>query len=81
MSVTVSYSTYGFFILVLPVFSFPFIFDHSCIFFEFILFPCRIIKLLKSAIKGRHCRENAQRWKKAYQDMLIVFVDGLCFLG
>ena len=41
----------------------------------FILFLYRIITLLTSQIKGRHCRENAQRWKKAYFDMLIVFIE------
>ena len=75
MSVTVLCSTNGFFILVLRVFNFSFVFDHNCIFYETILFPCLIITLLTSRIKGRHCRKKAQRWKKAYLDTLIVFVE------
>ena len=38
-----------------------------------ILFPCQTMVLLKSPVKGRHYKENAQRLKEAYLDMLIVF--------
>ena len=55
MSVTFLYSTNEFFVLVLHVFSFSFIFDHNCLFYEFNWIPCRIITLLKSPIKRRHC--------------------------
>ena len=66
MWVTVLFSKDSFLILVIRVFSFSFIFVHICIFYEFILFPCRIIILLTRQIKGRHCRENAQSCKKSY---------------
>ena len=73
MSLTVLCSTNGFFNLVLRVFSFSFIFDHNCIFCVFILFPWRIITLLKSPVKGRNCRENAQCWKKCVSGYVICF--------
>ena len=62
-------------ILVLRVFSFSFIFDHNCMFYEFNLFPCQFITLFTSPIKQSHFRENAECSKKAYLDMLIVFVE------
>ena len=55
-------------------FNFNFTFEHNCIFYEFILFPCRIITLLTIHIEGKHSRGNAQRSKKAYLNLLIVFV-------
>ena len=75
MVVTVCYSANGFFILVLCVFIFSKIFDHNCIFYEFILFPCQFTIFLTSPIKKKLSKENAQHWKKAYLDMLIVFVE------
>ena len=57
-SVKFSYSTKGFIIFVILVFIFSFVFDHNCTFDEIILFPCRIITLLKNPIEGRHCTEN-----------------------
>ena len=35
----------------------------------------------QSPIEGKHNRENAQRWKKAYLEMLIFYLYSLCFLG
>ena len=84
MSLTTLYSTNGFFILVLRVFNFSFIFFvfyQNCIFYEFFLFPCQNVTLLTSPIKEKHYSKNAQRWKEAYLDMLIVFLNCLCFLG
>ena len=81
MLVTVLYSTNGFFILVQGVFNFSFIFDYNCIFYEFILFPCQIITIMTRTINRRLCWKNAQRWKKAYLDMLIVFVEKCKLFG
>ena len=55
-------------------FNFFFIFEHNCKFYEFILFPCQIIILLARPIEGKQSRENTQRWKKAYLDMLNELV-------
>ena len=63
--VTVLCSTNGLFIWILRLLSFFFIFEHNCIFYEFILFSCRIFALLTNPIKGNHSRKNSQRWKKA----------------
>ena len=81
MLVTVLFSTNGFFILVLRVFNFSFIFDYNCIFYEFNLYPCQIITIMTRPINKRFCRKNAQRWKKAYLDMLIVFVEKFKLFG
>ena len=43
-------------------------------FYEFILLPCQIIILMTSPIEKKHSNENAQRWEKAYLDMLIDLV-------
>ena len=54
---------------------FFYFFYQNCIFYEFFLFPCQNVTLLTSPIKGKRYSENAQRWKEAYLDMLIVFVE------
>ena len=41
----------------------------------FILFPCQNVTLLTTPIKEKPCSKNAQLWKKAYMDMLIVFIE------
>ena len=51
-----------------------FIFEHNCKFFEFILFRCQTIIIMTRPIEEKLSRKNAQRWKKAYLDMLIVLV-------
>ena len=58
-------STNGLFLYILRDF---FIFEHNCILFEFTLSPRQVIIL----VTRKHGRENKQRWKKAYLDMLIV---------
>ena len=50
-------------------------------FYEFNLFPCRNITLLTIPIKERHCRKNEERWKRAFLDMLFVFVEWFMFFG
>ena len=74
-SVTVLNSTIGFFILTLGVLIFFKIFGHNCMFYAFTFFPCRIIITFTGPIERKHGRENAQRWKKAYLDMLNVFIE------
>ena len=70
----VLYSTNGFFVLILCVSIFKKNFEHNCIFYEFIFFPCGFTRILTCPIEGKHGRENAQRWKMAYLDMSIVSV-------
>ena len=68
MSVTVLYSINCFLILVLRVLNFSFIFlNYNCIFYEFTLFPCRVIRLLTSPIKERHCREISESFGFFYK--------------
>ena len=61
-------------VFILRVSMFFFILAHNCIYYEFILFPCQIIILLTFQIEGNYSRKSAQRWKKAYLDMLVVLV-------
>ena len=61
MSVTISISTNVLFVLILRFFIF---FGQNCTFYDFILFPFQIIKLMTSQIEGKHSRKNAQCWKK-----------------
>ena len=69
----VLYSTNGFIILVLHVFNFCFVFDHDCIFYAFLLFPCQIIALLARPIK-KMCivGKIVGRWEDDYLMLLKV---------
>ena len=71
-------STKGLFLFILQFF---FIFEHTCRFYEFILFPCQIIKLLTIPNEDRHSRKNAQRWEKAYLDLFIILVTKFLLFG
>ena len=55
------------------------IFDRNCLFYVFILFPCRIIAILTSPIRERHCRKKAQRWKKRIWICYLFLLNSLCF--
>ena len=74
MFVMVLFSIIGLFFYTTRFQVFFLIFEHNCMFSGFILLPCQIIILLNSPIEGKHSREHAQLWEKAYLDMLIVLV-------
>ena len=69
--VTVLCTINGLLVLILRVFNF---FKLNCTFYVFTLFTCRIIILLTSPIEGKQSKWNAQRWNKAYIELLTVFV-------
>ena len=58
---------------------YAFFYELNCVFYEFILFPCRIITLLTGPIERKHSRENAQRWKKEMHSVSEC-VNCFCFI-